>query len=97
MKLAAALLLVLIWSSTAAAAEPEPVPVTMNLLFLAFGGTVWGTGETVVKARLAPNVCRWCNDNALDSGARSSLRWDDVELARMLSNSPGTGSRRPSG
>jgi membrane-associated phospholipid phosphatase len=39
-----------------------------------------------LKGDLVPEGCRWCDDNALDAGARDLMRWDDQELPATISD-----------
>jgi membrane-associated phospholipid phosphatase len=48
-------------------------------------GTLWITSE-LLKSKLAPTHCRWCDDNALDRGVRDELRWDHAKAADRTSN-----------
>lgn len=53
------------------------------------GAALYVLFEIPLKASITPSECRWCEPNALDSGARDALRWDDVHLANKLSNLTG--------
>jgi membrane-associated phospholipid phosphatase len=55
------------------------------------GGLLWVASETALKGGLAPDTCRWCDDNALDRGWREALKWDDTGLAGDLSSIVGFG------
>ncbi|NMC72329.1 MAG: phosphatase PAP2 family protein [Myxococcales bacterium] len=52
-------------------------------LTLGVGGG-WIASEAL-KGYLAPDVCRWCEGNAFDDGARGALRWDDTAAADTTS------------
>jgi membrane-associated phospholipid phosphatase len=54
----------------------------------ALGGLLWVGGE-VLKGELAPDACRWCEDNPFDRGARSALRWSNPARARRTSDAFG--------
>ncbi|MCA9677129.1 MAG: phosphatase PAP2 family protein, partial [Myxococcales bacterium] len=60
-------------------------------LLTAGGALAYAFSETTFKDTLGPDVCRWCDDNALDRGVRNGLRWDDLALANTLSNAVGFG------
>jgi membrane-associated phospholipid phosphatase len=51
----------------------------------ALGGAAWFTTGVVVKPRIAPEECRWCDSNAFDEEVRS-LRWSDRHAADLASD-----------
>ena len=42
--------------------------------------------ETVFKAALAPDQCRWCSPPSFDRTVRDNLVWENTERAHLLSN-----------
>ncbi|HTJ44684.1 MAG TPA: phosphatase PAP2 family protein [Kofleriaceae bacterium] len=80
--------------STARADDTLPLPAKKtvarhHLLYhdvaLAGGTTVYILSETVLKSRLAPEVCRWCSTPSIDIDVRNSLKWHDTQLADQMS------------
>ncbi|HYU15025.1 MAG TPA: phosphatase PAP2 family protein [Candidatus Acidoferrum sp.] len=51
----------------------------------ALGGAVWFTSAVLVKSRIAPSECRWCESNWFDDDLRS-LRWSDRHAADLTSD-----------
>jgi len=49
-------------------------------------GFAFWAGTELAKRPLLPSVCRWCDANAFDSGARTSLAWDNANAAIIASN-----------
>jgi membrane-associated phospholipid phosphatase len=77
----------LVATPAAAAPSPRPSPRTVLHLAIVVGGTAaYVSSETVLKDELAPDRCRWCQDNGLDRGVRDGLRWGDTRRANQLSN-----------
>jgi membrane-associated phospholipid phosphatase len=64
--------------------------VRLEPLLTALGGAFWITSE-LLKPKLAPEACRWCDDNALDRGAREALRWSNTSAAAHTSDALGFG------
>ena len=76
-------------SSTAAAETRADRQRTKRLLAAGAAGLVFATSETVLKDPLAPDICRWCSVNSVDSSVRAALVWHDTGLAKSLSNLTG--------
>jgi membrane-associated phospholipid phosphatase len=60
--------------------------------FVLVGGLSYILSESVFKADLVPDGCRWCDGdelNALDEGARDLFKWDDTHAAATWSNVTG--------
>ncbi len=55
----------------------------------AAGGAFYLLLEFGLKDAITPDHCRWCRSNALDTAARSALKWDDVHRADQVSNVTG--------
>jgi membrane-associated phospholipid phosphatase len=74
-------------------AETTPVPppgvrvsLPVDIAVTASATAVWLTSD-LLKSRLAPVDCRWCEANALDTAARDRLRWTaNGGVAVTLSN-----------
>ncbi len=87
------MLLALTGAPPLAAAEPavEPSIADLDHDFLVDGvivgaaATTWLTLE-LFQSEIAPASCRWCQPNALDSGARDALRWRSRDAAHQLSS-----------
>lgn len=48
-------------------------------------GGFW-IGSELLRSKIAPRTCRWCEANALDSSARAALRWSAPDAADKASN-----------
>jgi len=60
-----------------------------HLVFSAAGGALYAISETVAKPALAPDHCRWCSVDSLDSSVHSALLWANPARAATLSNLTG--------
>ncbi|AUX34080.1 MULTISPECIES: phosphatase PAP2 family protein [Sorangium] len=76
-------------SPAAAAAEPPPelaYRAEIDLPIAVVGGAAWVASE-LAKKGLAPEPCRWCAANALDTSVRDALVWrGNPNTAHDLSN-----------
>lgn len=88
MRLAAALALCAALAGTARA-EPRLRHRKTHVLALGAGGVVYLLSGTVVQDALAPDACRWCGANGLDSSVRDALVWSDPGRAAAISNVTG--------
>lgn len=52
-------------------------------------GGIYLATESVFKADLAPDQCRWCSVDSLDKSVRDSLVWSDRQQAQTISNLTG--------
>ena len=57
----------------------------MDLPLAGGAAGAWLTLE-LLQPHLAPDACRWCQPNGLDTGARDALRWSSPEAAHKLSS-----------
>ncbi len=48
-------------------------------------GLVWLASQTVAKAPLAPDNCRWCNPPSFDKSARDAVVWNNKDRAALYS------------
>jgi membrane-associated phospholipid phosphatase len=82
------LALVALLAAQTARADDEPIRLNVPLdASIATGAAlVWIFTESVTKDSFAPSDCRWCDGNGLDDGVRTALKWDDVALARGMSD-----------
>ncbi|WP_437720268.1 phosphatase PAP2 family protein [Sorangium sp. So ce861] len=82
-------LLVALSPAAAAAAEPSPELTyrpEVDLPIAVVGGAAWVASE-LAKKGLAPEPCRWCAANALDTSVRDALVWrGNPNTAHDLSN-----------
>jgi membrane-associated phospholipid phosphatase len=73
-----------------AAADPAdgdlPYNPTIELPLTAAGIVAYILSDTVFKAELAPETCRWCAPGGLDDAVRDALVWDDPHAAAVASN-----------
>ncbi|WP_437766542.1 phosphatase PAP2 family protein [Sorangium sp. So ce281] len=87
--LALSAFLVAVSSSPAAAADPSPELTyrpEIDLPIAVVGGAAWIASE-LAKKGLAPESCRWCTANALDTSVRDALVWrGNPNTAHDLSN-----------
>jgi len=86
-RLAAFILCVVLAGS--AHAEPRLRHRKAHLLALGAGGVVYLLSGTVVQDHLAPDACRWCGANGLDTSVRDALVWSDPARAASISNVTG--------
>ena len=75
--------------ATSAHAEPRLRHRKAHVVALGAGGVVFVLAGTVVQDALAPDACRWCGANGLDSSVRDALVWSDPRRAAALSNVTG--------
>jgi membrane-associated phospholipid phosphatase len=71
-------------------AEPDirelSIRPAIDLPLTAGGGVVW-IGSELLKAKLAPEKCRWCEHTpAVDRAARDHLRWENPHAAGVASD-----------
>jgi hypothetical protein len=88
MKRAIVVIVVLAIAPRARADTPDHHRLTHLLL----GGAAIGAfavSETVIKNSIAPDPCRWCGVNSLDTGVRDALVWGSPGTAATLSNITG--------
>ncbi|WP_437541107.1 phosphatase PAP2 family protein [Sorangium sp. So ce367] len=87
--LALSAFLVAVSCSPAAAADPSPELTyrpEIDLPITVVGGAAWIASE-LAKKGLAPESCRWCAANALDTSIRDALVWrGNPNTAHDLSN-----------
>jgi membrane-associated phospholipid phosphatase len=78
-------------------AEPAPPPaaeqparprmrvhVPFDLTLSGVGGAAWITTE-ILKSKIAPSTCRWCEPPGIDLGVKNALRWDNTKAADVAS------------
>jgi membrane-associated phospholipid phosphatase len=76
----------------AARADAEPGAWerrSRHLAVLAVASGVYITSETLLKAELSPDACRWCEPTSLDTKVRNALVWADPARAVTASNLTG--------
>lgn len=77
--------------SASVAAHAEPAALTYDLWIdvplTAVATSAW-LGTELLKPALAPNTCRWCDEdlNPLDQSVRETLRWSDPAAGDLASN-----------
>ncbi len=69
-----------------AAADDLELAPRRDVALIVGGGLAFIVSETLLKDALAPDDCRWCDDNALDRGIRNRLVWADPGAAASASN-----------
>ncbi|HVV84636.1 MAG TPA: phosphatase PAP2 family protein [Kofleriaceae bacterium] len=69
-----------------AAADELVLRPKQDVPLLVGGGLVFVLAETVFKAPLSPDDCRWCGTDGFDRSIRDHLRWSNPDSAAGLSN-----------
>ena len=85
-------------SSKALAADPSvdttrprmQVHIPLELTLTAAGGIVWITTE-ILKGKIAPSTCHWCDAPAADLAVKNALRWSNTKGADISSYVTGFG------
>lgn len=62
--------------------------LALDLPLTIAGGLLWPTSE-LLKDRLAPAACRWCEPGGVDAGFRDAARWSNGGPANFASNITG--------
>jgi membrane-associated phospholipid phosphatase len=72
-------LIILVACAQVAHGDPEPVKhhLAKHAAFVVGGGLAWIISETAFKKSLAPDTCRWCATDGLDTSVRDALKWRD--------------------
>lgn len=93
--------LVALLSSIAAPSQAQPASPTLDYdwkidgTITVVGAAGWAVTESVLKDRLAPRACRWCNGgatldlNPIDASVFDALRWRDLGAASTASSVTG--------
>lgn len=90
--------LVVVLCGLATQARAQPASPTLDYDWKIDGAitltaaAAWVATETVLKDRLAPSNCRWCDGeatldlNPVDASVRNALRWNDLDAAHLASS-----------
>jgi len=79
-------LAVAVGAAAPARADDDDERTLLHASLILAGGVAYATSETVLKDDLAPDRCRWCDDNALDRGVRDAVVWRRTGLAARTSD-----------